>query len=156
MLEDLAEKPRRPSSAGSTTPTPSSHLKAYTAVEIEFFAKIARLSLREVLEKLVDAGLGSLPGGGAEVFHPEVREEVCGAKASTETWLDVHRIAHGLGLHSNATMLYGHIDKPHHRIDHLIRLRELQGRDRRLPDVHPAGLPPPTIRGWTACPSPRA
>ena len=106
--------------------SPEIHLKAYTAVEIEFFAKIARLSIREVLERLIDAGLGSLPGGGAEIFHPEVREQICGAKASTETWLDVHRTAHQLGLHSNATMLYGHIDKAKHRIDHLVRLRELQ------------------------------
>ncbi len=105
---------------------PEIHIKAYTGVEIEFFAKIARLSIREVLEKLVDAGLGSLPGGGAEIFHPEVREEVCGAKASTETWLEVHRTAHRLGLHSNATMLYGHIEKARHRIDHMVRLRELQ------------------------------
>ena len=105
---------------------PEIHIKAYTGVEIEFFARIARLSIREVLEQLVEAGLGSLPGGGAEIFHPEVREAVCGAKASTETWLEVHRTAHRLGLHSNATMLYGHIDKAHHRIDHLIRLRELQ------------------------------
>ena len=105
---------------------PEIHIKAYTGVEIEFFAKIARLSIREVLEKLVEAGLGSLPGGGAEIFHPEVREAVCGAKASTETWLEVHRTAHQLGLHTNATMLYGHIDKAHHRVDHLVRLRELQ------------------------------
>ena len=61
---------------------------------------------------LIDAGLGSLPGGGAEIFHPEVREQICGAKASTESWLNVHRTAHRLGLHSNATMLYGHIDEP--------------------------------------------
>lgn len=105
---------------------PEIHVKAYTGVEVEFFAKIARLSIRQVLETLVEAGLGSLPGGGAEIFHPEVREQICGAKASTETWLEVHRTAHQLGLHSNATMLYGHIDKPKHRIDHLIRLRELQ------------------------------
>jgi aminodeoxyfutalosine synthase len=105
---------------------PEIHIKAYTAVEIEFFVKIARLSIEEVLRRLVDAGLGSLPGGGAEIFHPEVREQICGAKASTETWLEVHRTAHRLGLHSNATMLYGHIDKPRHRIDHLIRLRALQ------------------------------
>ncbi|MDX2035084.1 MAG: aminofutalosine synthase MqnE [Isosphaeraceae bacterium] len=105
---------------------PELHIKAYTGVEIEFFAKIARISIREVLERLVEAGLGSLPGGGAEIFHPEVREQVCGAKATTEVWLEVHRTAHQLGLHSNATMLYGHIDKPLHRIDHLIRLRELQ------------------------------
>ena len=105
---------------------PEIHVKAYTAVEIEFFAKIARKSIRQILEDLMEAGLGSLPGGGAEIFHPEVREEVCGAKASTETWLEVHRTAHRLGLKSNCTMLYGHIDKPLHRIDHMIRLRELQ------------------------------
>ncbi len=105
---------------------PELHIKAYTAVEVEFFAKISRLSISQVLERLIDAGLGSLPGGGAEIFHPEVREQICGAKASTETWLEVHRIAHRLGLHSNATMLYGHIEGPKHRIDHMVRLRELQ------------------------------
>jgi len=105
---------------------PEIHVKAYTAVEIEFFAKITRVSTEEVIKRLIDAGLGSLPGGGAEIFHPEVREKICGAKASTEQWLDVHRNAHRLGLHSNATMLYGHIDGPVHRIDHMVRLRELQ------------------------------
>ena len=105
---------------------PEIHVKAYTAVEIEWFSKISRKPTREILQTLIDAGLGSLPGGGAEIFHPEVREAICGAKASTELWLDVHRTAHQLGLHSNATMLYGHIDKAHHRIDHMIRLRELQ------------------------------
>jgi aminodeoxyfutalosine synthase len=105
---------------------PEIHVKAYTAVEIEWFHKISRLPIRQVLQTLIDNGLGSLPGGGAEIFHPEVRDQICGAKASTETWLEVHRTAHELGLHSNATMLYGHIDGPVHRIDHLIRLRELQ------------------------------
>lgn len=105
---------------------PEIHVKAYTAVEYEFFAKISRKSIKQTLEDMIEAGLGSLPGGGAEIFHPEVREQVCGAKASTETWLNVHRTAHQLGLKSNCTMLYGHIDKPLHRIDHLIRLRELQ------------------------------
>ena len=105
---------------------PEIHIKAYTAVEIEWFCKIARKSVEQVLRELIDAGLGSLPGGGAEIFHPEVREQICGAKASTESWLNVHRTAHRLGLHSNATMLYGHIDEPKHRIDHLVRLRELQ------------------------------
>jgi aminodeoxyfutalosine synthase len=105
---------------------PAIHIKAYTGVEIEFFAQIARLSIEQVLRRLVDAGLGSLPGGGAEIFHPEVRDQICAAKASTETWLEVHRTAHRLGLHSNATMLYGHIEKPRHRIDHLVRLRALQ------------------------------
>jgi aminodeoxyfutalosine synthase len=105
---------------------PSIHVKAYTAVEIEWFAKISRKPIKDILLELIDAGLGSLPGGGAEIFHPEVREQICGAKASTELWLEVHRTAHRLGLRSNATMLYGHIEKPLHRIDHLIRLRELQ------------------------------
>jgi aminodeoxyfutalosine synthase len=105
---------------------PPIHVKAWTAVEIEWFCKISRKSVRSVLEELIEAGLGSLPGGGAEIFHPEVREQVCGAKASTEEWLIVHRTAHRLGLHSNATMLYGHIDQPQHRVDHLVRLRELQ------------------------------
>ena len=105
---------------------PEIHVKAYTGVEIEWFKKIAKLSTREVLEQLIEAGLGSLPGGGAEIFHPEVREEICGAKATTEQWFDAHRTAHQLGLHSNATMLYGHIEKAKHRIDHMVRLRELQ------------------------------
>lgn len=105
---------------------PEIHVKAYTAVEIEWFCKIARRPIDEVLRELMDAGLGSLPGGGAEIFHPDVREKICGAKASTERWLEVHRTAHRLGLDSNATMLYGHIDGPEHRVDHLIRLRELQ------------------------------
>lgn len=105
---------------------PEIHVKAYTAVEYEFFAKISRKTIRQTIEDMVDAGLGSLPGGGAEIFHPEVREKVCGAKASTDTWFEVHRTAHELGLKSNCTMLYGHIEKPYHRIDHLIRLRELQ------------------------------
>src|SRR5262249_17740517 len=122
---------------------PEIRIKAYTAVEVEFFARIARLSFREVLQRLVDAGLGSLPGGGAEIFHPEVREQICGAKASTETWLEVHRTAHRLGLHSNATMLYGHIDKAKHRIDHLVRLRTLQAETGRLPTVYPLAHPPP-------------
>ena len=73
-----------------------------------------------------DAGLGSLPGGGAEIFHPEVRDKICEHKADADDWLRVHREAHELGLRSNATMLYGHIEKAEHRIDHLIRLRELQ------------------------------
>ncbi len=105
---------------------PEIHIKAYTAVEIEWFCKISRQSVEQVLGELIDAGLGSLPGGGAEIFHAEVRDEICGAKASTESWLSVHRVAHRMGLRSNATMLYGHIDRPLHRIDHLVRLRELQ------------------------------
>jgi aminodeoxyfutalosine synthase len=105
---------------------PEIHVKAYTGVEVEWFAKIERKPIRHILERLIEAGLGSLPGGGAEIFHPEVRDRICGAKASTQTWLEVHRTAHRLGLHSNATMLYGHVEGPRHRVDHLVRLRELQ------------------------------
>src|SRR6516165_3984602 len=121
---------------------PEIHIKAYTAVEIEFFSKIARRSVEDVLRELIDAGLGSLPGGGAEIFHPEVREQICGAKASTESWLGIHRTAHRLGLHSNATMLYGHIEGPKHRIDHLIRLRELQDETRGFQTFIPLAFHP--------------
>jgi aminodeoxyfutalosine synthase len=105
---------------------PRLHLKAYTAVEWDWFARLTGRPTRDILQEFKDAGLGSLPGGGAEIFHHEVREQICGAKASTESWLNVHRTAHRLGLHSNATMLYGHIEGPKHRIDHLVRLRQLQ------------------------------
>lgn len=105
---------------------PTLHLKAWTPVEINWFEFLTKRSVRDVLQELVDVGLGSLPGGGAEIFHPEVRDKICEHKADTRTWFDVHRTAHQLGLKSNCTMLYGHIEKPFHRIDHLIRLRELQ------------------------------
>ncbi len=134
---------------------PEIHVKAYTAVEIEWFAKISRKPVSEILQALIDAGLGSLPGGGAEIFHPEVREEICGAKASTEWWLDVHRTAHRLGLHSNATMLYGHIDRPKHRIDHMIRLRELQDETGGFQTFIPLAFHPDNS-GWMTCRSPRA
>ncbi len=105
---------------------PELHLKAWTPVEIDWFCRLAKKSVREVLEDMVDAGLGSLPGGGAEIFHPEVRNQICEHKADSHRWFEVHRTAHALGLRSNCTMLYGHIEQPYHRIDHLIRLRELQ------------------------------
>ena len=125
---------------------PEIHVKAWTAVEVEWFCKISKKSTEAVLKELIQAGLGSLPGGGAEIFHPEVREEVCGAKASTETWLNVHRTAHKLGLHSNATMLYGHIDKPKHRIDHMIRLRELQDETQGFQTFIPLAFHPDNSR----------
>jgi aminodeoxyfutalosine synthase len=105
---------------------PSIHLKAYTAVEIDWFSRITGRSTHEILAELMDAGLGSLPGGGAEIFHPEVRERICEHKADADVWIRIHREAHSLGLRSNATMLYGHIENSRHRVDHLIRLRELQ------------------------------
>ena len=105
---------------------PALHLKAWTAVEWDWFERLTGRPTRELLAEMKDAGLGSLPGGGAEIFHPEVREKICDYKADAEQWLRVHREWHELGGRSNATMLYGHIEKPEHRIDHLIRLRELQ------------------------------
>jgi aminodeoxyfutalosine synthase len=105
---------------------PRLHLKAYTAVEWDWFARLTGRSTRDILAEFKEAGLGSLPGGGAEIFHPEVRDIICEHKADTDAWLRIHREAHQLGLRSNATMLYGHIEKPLHRIDHLCKLRELQ------------------------------
>src|SRR6266540_2594544 len=105
---------------------PRLHLKAYTAVEWDWFARLTGRPTRDILAEFKDAGLGSLPGGGAEIFHPEVRDKICEHKADTDAWIRIHREAHELGLRSNATMLYGHIEKTKHRIDHLIRLRELQ------------------------------
>ncbi|HEY2760771.1 MAG TPA: CofH family radical SAM protein, partial [Pirellulales bacterium] len=99
---------------------------AWTAVEINWFAFLTGRTYRDILTELKEAGLGSMPGGGAEIFHPEVRDRICEHKADSRNWLDIHRTAHQLGIKTNATMLYGHIEQPFHRIDHLIRLRELQ------------------------------
>lgn len=105
---------------------PEVHLQAFTAVEIAHIAERAGLSLRETLRELRDAGLGSIPGGGAEVFSIRVRTELCAEKLSGEDWLEVMRQAHKMGLRSNATMLYGHVETPAERIDHLLKLRSLQ------------------------------
>ncbi|MBM4135701.1 MAG: aminofutalosine synthase MqnE [Nitrospira sp.] len=105
---------------------PDVHIQAFTAVEIAYFAKISNLSIMEVLTRLKNAGLGSLPGGGAEILTHRVREAVCSKKATSEEWLEVMRTAHNLGLKSNATMLYGHIETIEERIDHLLTLRALQ------------------------------
>ena len=105
---------------------PRLHLKAWTAVEINWFEFLTKKSIRAILEDMMEAGLGSMPGGGAEIFHPEIRDQICEHKADARNWLEIHRTAHELGLRTNCTMLYGHLEKPYHRIDHLIRLRELQ------------------------------
>ena len=105
---------------------PRLHLKAWTPVEIDWFARLTKKTVRWVLQDMMEAGLGSLPGGGAEIFHPEVRNQICEHKSDARRWFEIHRTAHELGLRSNCTMLYGHIEQPLHRIDHLIRLRELQ------------------------------
>ncbi len=105
---------------------PGVHLKAFTAVEIGYYAHITRRPVREILQQMKDAGLDSLPGGGAEIFAPRVRRVICDHKIGAYTWLKVHRLAHELGLHSNATMLYGHIESDEDRVDHLLQLRKLQ------------------------------
>jgi len=105
---------------------PEAHLQAYTAVEVAYIAERGEVSIEHALRDLVDAGLGSLPGGGAEVFDPEIRSALCPRKLSPKAWLDVHRTAHRMGLRSNATMLYGHVETAEQRAHHLVRLRELQ------------------------------
>jgi aminodeoxyfutalosine synthase len=105
---------------------PEIHIKAWTAVEINWFSYLTKQSTRCVLEQMRDAGLGSMPGGGAEIFHADVRDKICEHKADGEEWIKIHREAHELGLRTNATMLYGHIEQPMHWVDHLCRLRTLQ------------------------------
>jgi len=105
---------------------PKLHLKAWTAVEMSWFEFLTKRPLREIIEDLREAGLGSMPGGGAEIFHPDVRDQLCEHKANSHKWIEVHRTAHEIGLKTNCTMLYGHVESAYHRIDHLLRLRELQ------------------------------
>lgn len=107
---------------------PDLHVKGFTAVELDYMFRKAKLSVAEGMEKLQDAGLQSLPGGGAEIFHEDIRSEIAGDKVSGEGWLQIHEAAHNIGMHSNATMLYGHIEKYEHRVDHMRRLRELQDK----------------------------
>ncbi|MBN8549415.1 MAG: aminofutalosine synthase MqnE [Deltaproteobacteria bacterium] len=105
---------------------PALHIKAFTAVEIHYFSEKYGMSYEQVLTRLMAAGLGSLPGGGAEIFADRVRKKICRDKVDAEGWLEVHRTAHRLGLRTNCTMLYGTIETPAERVDHLIRLRDLQ------------------------------
>jgi aminodeoxyfutalosine synthase len=105
---------------------PRIHIKAWTAVEINWFAHITKKPYEWVLEQLIEAGLGSMPGGGAEIFDEEIRGQICEHKADSQSWIDIHRCAHQLGLRTNATMLYGHLEASRHRIDHLCQLRTLQ------------------------------
>jgi aminodeoxyfutalosine synthase len=107
---------------------PDLHLKGFTAVELDYMFRKAGLSTHDGMMKLRDAGLQSLPGGGAEIFHPDVRNVICADKVDAEGWLNIHETAHQLGMHSNATMLYGHIESPFHLIDHMDRLRKLQDK----------------------------
>ncbi len=133
---------------------PGIHLKAFTAVEIAFFADLYRMSDEQVLRELKEAGLDSLPGGGAEIFADRVRKKICHDKADADRYLSIHRLAHGMGLRTNVTMLYGHIETLAERVDHMLRARALQddtgGFQAFIPlAFHPDNnqmrkLPPPT------------
>ena len=107
---------------------PDLHIKAFTAVEYDYMFRKAKVNVEEGLKFLIAAGLNSIPGGGAEIFHPEIREKICADKVDADGWLLIHETAHKLGLRSNATILYGQIEKYEHRIDHMKRLRELQDK----------------------------
>ncbi|MGH9686673.1 MAG: aminofutalosine synthase MqnE, partial [Candidatus Acidiferrales bacterium] len=133
---------------------PHVHLKAFTMVEVHYYARIAKLSIHETLLKMKGAGVDSLPGGGAEIFHPRVRRIICDHKVSGTMWLSIARQAHEIGLHSNATMLFGHVETLEERVDHLLRLREAQDKSKGfvtfIPlEFHPANtalahIPKPT------------
>jgi aminodeoxyfutalosine synthase len=128
--------------AGFKRIKPDVHLKCFTAVEIHFFAQLYKMTYAEVLERLRAAGLDSLPGGGAEIFHPEVRSRIAHDKATADEYLEVHRVAHGMGMRTNATMLYGHIETFEHRVDHLLRLRGLQDESGGLQAFIPLAFHP--------------
>jgi aminodeoxyfutalosine synthase len=108
------------------TAYPDVHLKAFTMVEIDFLAKISKQSIRDTIVALRDAGLDSCPGGGAEIFAAEIRDEICDHKMDADRWLEIARTCHELGIRTNCTMLYGHIERYEHRVDHILRLRQLQ------------------------------
>ena len=107
---------------------PELHIKGFTAVELDYMFRKAKLSVEEGMNRLHAAGLDSMPGGGAEIFHPDVRQVICPDKVDANGWLQIHEAAHNAGMHTNATMLYGHIETYAHRIDHMDRLRELQDK----------------------------
>jgi aminodeoxyfutalosine synthase len=107
---------------------PQVHLKAFTMVEVGYYSRISKLSIRDTLLAMKDAGVDSLPGGGAEIFNPRVRKVICDHKVSGQRWLEIARTAHEIGLPSNATMLYGHIETPEERVEHILLLRGLQDR----------------------------
>lgn len=107
---------------------PDLHIKGFTAVELDYMFRKAKLTTAEGMQQLKDAGLQSLPGGGAEIFHPAIRNIIAADKVSGEGWLEIHETAHKLGMHSNATMLYGHIEKYEHLVDHMSKLRSLQDK----------------------------
>ena len=107
---------------------PELHIKAFTAVELDYMFRKAKLTIEEGVQLLKEAGLDSIPGGGAEIFDEEIRQKICADKVDAEGWLAIHEAVHRAGMHSNATMLYGHIENYSHRIDHMRRLRQLQDK----------------------------
>jgi aminodeoxyfutalosine synthase len=129
---------------------PELHIKAFTAIEIVHFSRIAHLTLHDTLAALREAGLGSMPGGGAEIFDDRVHDEAFKGKVRADKWFEVHRTAHSLGIHTNATMLYGHIENPAERIGHLIKLRELQGESMAAVRAH-GRLPLTRSQGTQPC-----
>ena len=125
---------------------PQLHIKAFTAVELDYFAQLTGQPVAVVIEELKEAGLGSLPGGGAEIFAPKVREKICPEKISGERWLEIHEAVHRAGLKSNATMLFGHLESPADRIDHLRQLRQLQDRTGGFQAFIPLAFQPDNTR----------
>ncbi|MHC4136895.1 MAG: aminofutalosine synthase MqnE [Planctomycetota bacterium] len=125
---------------------PGVALKAFTAIEIAYFAELTSMSLREVLETLQEAGLDMIPGGGAEVFADRVRYKVCREKADADRWFEVHETAHALGIPTNATLLYGHIETVEERVDHILRLREMQEQTEGLKSYIPLAFHPKSNR----------
>ncbi len=126
--------------------SPQLHVKAFTAVEIDYFSRISHTSVDEVIAALQDAGLGSMPGGGAEIFRKEVRDKICPEKISGERWLEVIEQVHNAGLKSNATMLFGHLENYADRVDHMARLRDLQDRTGGFQSFIPLAFQPDNTR----------
>ena len=108
------------------TAFPTIHVKALTAAEIHFLSTEYNLSYEEIIDMMISHGIDSMPGGGAEIFNEDVRKRICGGKVTSEQWLDIHKLWHEKGRKSNATMLFGHVEDRNHRIDHMLRLRNLQ------------------------------
>ncbi len=128
------------------TVSPQLHVKAFTAVEIDYFSKISKTSTLEVIHALQEAGLGSMPGGGAEILNKEVRDKICPEKISGERWLEIIEQVHHAGLKSNATMLFGHLENYSDRVDHMRRLRELQDRTGGFQSFIPLAFQPDNTR----------
>ena len=126
--------------------SPQLHVKAFTAVEIDYFAKISKTTILEVIHALREAGLGSMPGGGAEIFAKEVRDKICPEKISGERWLEIIEQIHATGIKSNATMLFGHLENYADRVDHMRRLRELQDRSGGFQSFIPLAFQPDNTR----------